>query len=114
MDREEINTYYWNKDITLKTADHFREELQSFIQNEKDKLILSLKGVEYINSSGLGVIADAVIQARKQEKELVVADIQESISEIFEIVKFGSFIHLFVTKEEATQFFLQNGKEMSL
>lgn len=109
-----MDTYYWNKDITLKTADQFREELQAFIQDEKDQLILSLKGVEYINSSGLGVIADAVMQARKQEKELVVADIQDPISEIFEIVKFGSFIHLFVTEEEATQYYIQNEKSKSL
>lgn len=107
MANEEIITYDWNQDVTLKTADLFREELQSLIQIEKKKLILSLKGVGYINSSGLGVIADAVMQARKQGKELVVANIQEPISEIFEIVKFGSFIHLFVTEEEAIQFFNQ-------
>lgn len=107
MANEEIITYDWNQDVTLKTADLFREELQSFIQTEKKKLILSLKGVGYINSSGLGVIADAVMQARKQGKELVVANIQKPISEIFEIVKFGSFIHLFVTEEGAIQFFNQ-------
>ncbi|MGG7621923.1 STAS domain-containing protein [Bacillus coreaensis] len=107
MANEEIITYDWNQDVTLKTADLFREELQSFILTEKKKLILSLKGVGYINSSGLGVIADAVMLARKQGKELVVANIQEPISEIFEIVKFGSFIHLFVTEEEAIQFFNQ-------
>jgi anti-sigma B factor antagonist len=109
-----MDIYYWNKDITLKTADQFRAELQAFIQHEKDQLVLSLKGVEYINSSGLGVIADAVMQARKQEKELVVADIQDPISEIFEIVKFGSFIHLFATEEEAIQYFIQNEKSKSL
>ncbi|WP_391559424.1 STAS domain-containing protein [Robertmurraya sp.] len=107
MAREEIITYDWNQDVTLKTTDFFREELQSFIQTDNNKLILSLKGVGYINSSGLGVIADAVMQARKQGKELVVANIQDPISEIFEIVKFGSFIHLFVTEEEATQFLNQ-------
>jgi len=107
MAREEIITYDWNQDVTLSTADFFREELQSFIQTDNNKLILSLKGVGYINSSGLGVIADSVMQARKQGKELVVANIHEPISEIFEIVKFGSFIHLFVTEEEATQFFNQ-------
>lgn len=109
-----MDIFYWSKDITLKTAEQFREELHAFIQQEKDQLILSLKGVEYINSSGLGVIADAVMHARKQEKELVVADIQDPISEIFEIVKFGSFIHLFVSEEEATQYFIQNEKSTSL
>ncbi|MEK3989051.1 STAS domain-containing protein [Robertmurraya sp. FSL R5-0851] len=104
MVREEIITYNWNQDVTLNTADLFREELQTFIQTDNNKLILSLKGVGYINSAGLGVIADAVMQARKQGKELVVANIQGPISEIFEIVKFGSFIHLFATEEEATHF----------
>ncbi|WP_066059394.1 STAS domain-containing protein [Robertmurraya korlensis] len=107
MASEEVITYYWNQDVTLKTADSFREELLTFIQMKNNKLILSLKEVEYINSSGLGVIADAVIQARKQGKELVVANIQDPISEIFEIVKFGSFIHFFATVEEATQYLTQ-------
>ncbi len=104
MVREEIITYNWNQDVTLNTADLFREELLAFIQSSNKKLILSLTGVAYINSAGLGVVADAVMQARKQGKELVVANIQGTISEIFEIVKFGSFIHLFATEEEATQF----------
>lgn len=111
MKTDEIVTYSWNQDITLKTADQFRDELKSFILTEADRLILSIKGVEYINSSGLGVIADSVMQARKSGKELVIADIHETICEILNIVKFGSFISLFETKEEASKFLKNINKD---
>ncbi|MFC0476352.1 STAS domain-containing protein [Robertmurraya beringensis] len=93
--------------LILDMTDHLvKDSIAIVVMRDEtyESVILSLKGVGYINSAGLGVIADAVMQARKQGKELVVANIQGPISEIFEIVKFGSFIHLFATEEEATHF----------
>lgn len=110
----EYKTFYWDEDITLKSAEAFRKGVQSFIKEDSPRLILSLRNVEYINSSGLGVIADAVMQSRKQGKELVVADIQEPISEIFHIVKFSSFIQLFDTEEEAIEFYQKNENRVGL
>ena len=72
---------------------------------EESRLIVNLANTNYINSAGLGIIADSVMQARKSQKELVIADIQQSVKEIFAIVKFTSFMKVFESEKEAIDYF---------
>lgn len=95
----------WSENITLKNVEHFRQEMEKFVQEEGRKLILNLAYTNYINSAGLGIIADSVMQARKSQKELVIADIQQSVKDIFTIVKFTSFMKIFESEKEAMEYF---------
>ena len=66
----------WKEDITIKNIELFRQEMDRFLKLDKNKLVLNLSSVSYINSAGLGVIAESVIQGRKHQKELVISNIQ--------------------------------------
>jgi len=101
----------WNEDITLKNAEDFKKAMKEFIEDKPEYMILNMKEVKYINSTGLGIIADSVMTSRKEQKELVIAELQESVKEIFDIVKFASFIKLFAREEEAIKYFQQSGDE---
>lgn len=98
----------WNENITLKNVELFRQEMNKLLNYNAKQLMLDLVETSYINSAGLGIIAESVIQARRNNKELVIANIQPSIHEIFSIVKFSTFIKLFESKEEAIQHFEGN------
>lgn len=102
---DDIYVLEWHDDITLKNVEQFRQELNNFLNIDKEKLILDLSNTSYINSAGLGVIADSVMQARRNNKELVVANLQQSVKEIFSIVKFASFMKLFDSEQQAIEFF---------
>lgn len=102
---DHIHILEWHENITLKNVDQFRQEMESFLKISSHQLILNIANISYINSAGLGIIAESVMQARRSQKELVVSDIQQSIKEIFTIVKFASFMKLFDTEIEAIQFF---------
>ena len=100
-----IQSLEWGENITLKNVEQFRQEMEKFVHGEGDQLILNLAETNYINSAGLGIIAESVMQARKSQKELVIADIQQSVKEIFSIVKFTSFMKVFETEKEAMEYF---------
>jgi anti-sigma B factor antagonist len=106
---ELIDIFVWNEDITLNNTEQFRKAMAKFIQNPAEYLILNMEEVKYINSAGLGIIANSVMTARKQQKELVIAGVRDSLQEIFHIVKFASFIKLFDTEKDAINFFMENG-----
>lgn len=95
----------WEEDVTLKNIESFKDAVKDLLSSDSSSLLLHLKGVQYVNSGALGAIADAVMTARKNQKELVVVATQQSVKEIFNIVKFGSFIKIFDTKEEGLQYF---------
>lgn len=101
----------FNEDITIQNVENFKDLVGKLIESDSTKLILNLEHVSYLNSAALGVIADSVLSARKQNKELVLATAQETVIEIFEIVKFKSFIKIFDTEAQAMEHFMseQNG-----
>lgn len=102
-----IHILEMNEDITIKNSEHFRLMMGKFLHESTASLILDLNHVSYLNSSGLGVIADGAMKARKNGKELVVSGITPPLDEIFEIVKFNTFMELFPTLEQAEQYFEQ-------
>lgn len=106
-----IKILKWKEDITLKTIKGFEEQLVVLINEPENKLMLDLSNVEYMNSAGLGVLVDSVMKARGKQKELVVAGVGETLFEIFNIVKIGTFIKLFSTEEEAITFFQSKENE---
>ena len=101
----------WEEDITLRNNASFKDTVRELVNSDSDKLLLCLQGVQYLNSGALGVIADSVMEARKNQKELVVVATQSSVKEIFYIVKFGSFIKIFDSKEEGLQYFKRDQHE---
>ncbi|AST00622.1 MULTISPECIES: STAS domain-containing protein [Geobacillus] len=103
--QEAIFTLTWTEDITLNNIGVFRQALKQLLSEGADQLIVNMEGVKYINSAGLGMIADCVMTARSKQKELVVAGVTGSLEEIFRIVKFSSFMKLFPTEKEAIDYF---------
>lgn len=102
---ENIKIFHWKEDITVKNIEIFRKALADFLEEESTCLILHLAGVLYVNSAALGAIAESVIQARSKKKEMIITGIEDTVEEIFTIVKFSSFITLSKTKEEGLLYF---------
>ncbi|SOC13382.1 anti-sigma B factor antagonist [Ureibacillus xyleni] len=100
-----IQVLEWKENITLKNIELFRQEMNNILTQDSQHLILNLAETSYINSAGLGIIAESVVQAKRNKKELVLSNIEESINEIFSIVKFSSFMKLFDLEAEAIEYF---------
>ncbi|AIQ39359.1 STAS domain-containing protein [Paenibacillus sp. FSL R7-0297] len=96
-----IQLLKWNKDVTLKNVDEFRVTILKLIEGDSAGLILELTDVSYLNSAGLGVIADAVLTAGRMGKELVIAGVQSTVGEIFEIVHFSTLMKIFADLNDA-------------
>lgn len=101
----DVAILHWEQDIRVDTVDGFKQAVQELKEQEQKQLILDLQGVQYLNSLSLGIISEAVVNVRRQEKEMVVAGIGETVEEIFNIVKFHKFIRLFKQREEAIAYF---------
>lgn len=106
-----IEVLEWSENITLKSVEPFRQAMNKLVNGTKQQLILNLASTNYINSAGLGIIADSAMEARRNQKELVITDIQQSVKEIFSIVKFTSFMKIFESEQEAIAYFMVNHNE---
>ena len=106
-----IEVLEWSENITLKHVEPFRQAMNKLVNGTKKQLILNLVGTNYINSAGLGIIAEGAMDARRNQKEVVITDIQPSVKEIFSIVKFTSFMKMFESEQEAIAYFMVNHNE---
>lgn len=106
IQKDSVDILKIKDEITIKNADEFKRSMENFLADSKDNLVLDLEEVSYLNSSALGVIAQTAMNAKKQDKELVVSGVKPPINEIFEVVKFGAFMKLFSSQEEAEAYYL--------
>ena len=103
--QEQIGLLKWDKDVTLKNVDDFREAVLKLIDGGQTKLILELTEVSYLNSAALGVIADAVLSAGRMGKQLIIGGMKATVAEIFAIVHFSSLMKIFTELNDAYAYY---------
>lgn len=93
------------KNITADNAEHPLFFLNTLISGGAQRIIMDMSGLEYIDSSGIGVFIHAAKQLRAGKGNIVFFGVPEQIEEIFSIVQLQKFIEMYNTKEEAISFF---------
>jgi anti-sigma B factor antagonist len=72
-------------EVDVYTAPRLREELHRCLDEGKNKIVVNLADVAYMDSSGLGVLIGALKRAREEHGDLVVAAPNARISRILEV-----------------------------
>jgi anti-sigma B factor antagonist len=73
-------------------SDPLRETLRRIAEAGSGKVVVNLRGVPWMNSSGLGVLLAGFIQLRKQGGELKFAGLQERVHAILTTTKLVTMI----------------------
>jgi anti-anti-sigma factor len=107
-----VSDYPQNKSVTLVTvngfidtltAPEFEQKFLSTLEQKNLKLIVDLKGVNYISSAGWGVFISEIRRIRSQKGDLVLAGMVPAVSEVFGLLEFNSFLRAFPDVESAAQ-----------
>lgn len=64
-------------------------------------IILNFSGLEYMNSSGIGLIVTLLIRVNRQKQRLLAFGLSEHYRHIFEITRLSDAIKIYVTEDEA-------------
>lgn len=64
-------------------------------------IILNFKGLEYMNSSGIGLIVTLLIRVNRQKQRLLALGLSEHYRHIFEITRLSDAIKIYTTEDEA-------------
>jgi len=71
------------------------------MEKEKTMIHLSLAEVDFINSSGLGVLVSIMKEIRLNKGRLTLSNLASYVQEIFEITQLSHIFEIYVTEEEA-------------
>jgi len=90
-------------DIDSEHAPKFKMEIESIINKGNYNSILNFRGVNYINSTGLGVVAAALKKSKENKGELKVLNLNPAVKEIFELIRFTKIIKVYNDEKEAIE-----------
>jgi anti-sigma B factor antagonist len=62
---------------------------------------MNFSGLEYMNSSGIGLLVTLLIRARRQNQKLIACGLNEHYRQIFELTRLNEAIHIYENETEA-------------
>jgi anti-sigma B factor antagonist len=74
---------------------------KTLITGGAKKIFVDLKKVEYIDSSGIGVFINSAKLIRKQNGDIVLANVSEEVRNIFRVINLDEFIKIYNSEVEA-------------
>jgi len=87
-------------DIDMSRSASLRAALREALQSKPRKVIVDLKQVDYMDSSGLATLVEAARNARTQQTPMVLCALTHKVRAVFEIARLH---HFFQIADDATQ-----------
>jgi anti-sigma B factor antagonist len=64
-------------------------------------ILLNFTGLEYMNSSGIGLLVTLLIRVNRQKQRLLAYGLSEHYRHIFNLTRISDAIHIYANEEEA-------------
>ncbi len=97
--------------LDLASGSGLKEEVKALLSREKSLLHLNLAEVDFINSSGLGVLVSIMKEVRLNKGRLTLSNLATYVEEIFEITQLSHIFEIFKTEAEALDSYLSVNAE---
>jgi anti-sigma B factor antagonist len=81
------------------------DKIRSLIGDSRTKFLLNLQGVSYLDSSGLGDLAEAHQTAVRRGAKLKLSNVQERVALLLRTVNLLKVFEIFESEEEALKSF---------
>jgi len=72
-------------EVDIYTAQNFKEKVYSIVENAPDDIVIDCDGLNYIDSTGLGIFVGALKRARLAGKSISLENIKDNIKKLFVI-----------------------------
>lgn len=90
-------------EIDVYTAPRLREQLVDLVDNGRYDIVVDMRGVEFLDSTGLGVLVGGLKRVRQHEGSLRLVCAQERILKIFRITGLTKVFPIHDTIEDAVR-----------
>jgi anti-sigma B factor antagonist len=89
-------------DIDMGTSPSLRRTLLESLK-ATPRLVVNLRDVRYIDSSGIASLVEVLMKARNSEKHLVLFGLNKAVQEVLQLTRLTTIFEIRETEEEALQ-----------
>lgn len=97
--------------LDLTSGATLKQEVKKLFERDITSIHLNLAKVDFINSSGLGVLVSIMKEVRVAKGRLTLSDLASYVQEIFDITQLSHIFEIFETEQEAMTMFQQVAAE---
>lgn len=102
---ENIAIIYLEGRLDVHLSADIEKEINKLIENDpKSNLLLNLKDVEYMSSSGLRIFVSTMRILKEGNRKLVLCNMNNAVKKIFEVVELTDMFDIFNSEDEALKF----------
>ena len=95
---------YVSGDIDLYTSPQLRDTVLDLLGNRgQDRVIVNLKDVHYIDSSGIASLVEGLQEAKKRQARFVLVGLNEAPRHVLELTRLLNVFEVAPSEEEAAQ-----------
>jgi anti-sigma B factor antagonist len=84
-------------------AEQFRNMFKALLEQGKKNIIINLKKVDWINSTGLGILISGYTSVKKAGGDLVLCHVGDRIDSILYVTKLNLLFQSFESEEQAAE-----------
>ncbi len=101
-DKVDIITFTIDK-INALITDEIRDEIGKLFENANTKVVIDLKGVQYIDSSGFGCFLSIMKAARSNYGSLKFTNPEPAVMEVFKTLHLNTVFEIFDDRDECVR-----------
>lgn len=99
--RQEISVMRVRGRVDSETAPELDDALTKLLQDNRNKIVLDLQGVDYMSSAGLRAMVKAYQTAKKSGGDLRLASVSQPVEVILRTVGMMQMLQMYPTDQEA-------------
>ena len=88
-------------DLDFHSSPNLRQTLNQLADKKTPKIVINLKKVGYMDSSGIATFVEALQKTKKYQGNLVLSEMAPGVRGVFEIAKLDGIFSLAATNQEA-------------
>ncbi|MDX1665345.1 MAG: STAS domain-containing protein [Candidatus Promineifilaceae bacterium] len=88
-------------EVTAVAENVMMEAYSEASANGARAIVLNFSGLEYMNSSGIGLLVTMLIRAQRQKQQLLAYGLDEHYQQIFELTRLNEAIAIYGSEAEA-------------
>ncbi|MBU3759722.1 MAG: STAS domain-containing protein [Candidatus Omnitrophica bacterium] len=89
-----VQIYEVEGEINFHNSPDLRDRLHEAIARREQKILIQLRKVSYIDSSGLATFVEALQKTKKYQGHLVLTELMPAVKSVFEIAKLDGIFSL--------------------
>ncbi|HOW59699.1 MAG TPA: STAS domain-containing protein [Candidatus Omnitrophota bacterium] len=103
--RDDIHILELSGELDYHSSPELREKLNELTGKQTSKILIDLRGVDYMDSSGIATFVEAFQKTKRYQGRLILAELTTTVRGVFEIAKLDSIFEITKTMDEAFEHF---------